>query len=147
MDGIERELDREALIALVLVLRAENAQLRRRIEKLEGKRPTKRLDESYSLQAVPAKETFEGILVSDNAAVYRGFSSARKCGARRRTVLVSVFASLRLHLSEFTLSSVLQEIHTWSTTGTSLFERLLKSSGLAPPQASTLDNLLPLTTT
>lgn len=63
-------------------------------------------------------------------------------GARRRTVLVSVFESLRLHLAEFTLDGVLQEIGIWSATGTSLFERLLESSGLAPPQTSTLANLL-----
>lgn len=71
-----------------------------------------------------------------------GRTSKTLRGARRRTVLVSVFESLRLHLSEFTLDGVLQEIGTWSTTGTSLFERLLKSSGLAPPPTSTLANLL-----
>lgn len=34
-----------------------------------------------------------------------------------------------------------------SVTGTSLFDRLLESSGLAPPQTSTLANLLPLAPT
>ena len=58
MDGIETELDRKELIALVIdlrkvndVLQEENASLRKRIEELEGKNPTQRLEESYSLRA------------------------------------------------------------------------------------------------
>ena len=58
MDGIETELDREELIALVVDLRKvndkfreENVALRKRVEELEGKKPTKRLEESYSLRA------------------------------------------------------------------------------------------------
>lgn len=67
-------------------------------------------------------------------------------GTRRRTILVSVFESLRLHLAEFTLPALLREIGTWPGTGSSLFDRLLKSSGLAPPETPTLANLLPSTT-
>jgi len=51
MDGIEAELDREELIALVVDLRKVNASLQKRIEELEGKNPTQRLNESYSLRA------------------------------------------------------------------------------------------------
>lgn len=75
-----------------------------------------------------------------------GRTSKTPRGARRRTILVSVFESLRLHLAEFTLPAVLQEISNWSASGTSLFERLLNSSGLAPPATSTLANLLPSAT-
>jgi transposase len=68
MDGIEKELDRDGLISLVWELRrevaelraeneqlrVENEQLRQRIEELEegqAERPTRRLGESYSLDA------------------------------------------------------------------------------------------------
>ena len=51
MNGIETELDREELIALVVDLRKEIVSLQKRVEELEGKRPTKRLEESYSLRA------------------------------------------------------------------------------------------------
>lgn len=58
MEGIEKELDREGLIARVRQLREENArlrrenaQLRRRIEQLEGAGASKRPAESYSLRA------------------------------------------------------------------------------------------------
>lgn len=74
-----------------------------------------------------------------------GRTSKTLRGARRRTILVSVFESLRVHLAEFTLPALLQEISIWSSTGTSLFDRLLRSSGLAPPETSTLANLLPST--
>jgi len=72
-----------------------------------------------------------------------GRTSKTPRGARRRTVLVSVLESLRLHLAEFTLPGVLQETRTWSTAGSSLFERLARSSGLAPPETPALANLLP----
>lgn len=59
MDGLEQDLDREGIRALVRevqALRAENARLRRRIGELEAQlaaagKPTPRLDEPYSLQA------------------------------------------------------------------------------------------------
>jgi hypothetical protein len=47
----DKELDRQKLMALVLELRAENARLRKRIEELEARFPTTRLDEFYSQQA------------------------------------------------------------------------------------------------
>ncbi len=51
MDGIDAELDREALIALVIDLRKVIAELRKRVEELEAKNPTQRFDESYSMRA------------------------------------------------------------------------------------------------
>jgi len=64
-------------------------------------------------------------------------------GARRRTILVSVLESLRLYLVDFTLPSVQSEVNSWLGCGESLFARLLRSSGLAPPQTSTLSQLVP----
>lgn len=64
-------------------------------------------------------------------------------GARRRTILVSVFESLRLHVPDFTLSAILNETATWLHTGQSLFAQLPKSSGLSPPQQPLLQQLIP----
>jgi hypothetical protein len=81
-----------------------------------------------------------------------GRTSKTLCGARRRTILVSVFESLRLHLSEFTLPDVLSEIQGWLTTGVSRFTQLLAATNLPPPAASphpasVLDQLLPVAPT
>ena len=65
-------------------------------------------------------------------------------GARRQTVLTSVLESLRLQLSCFTLSSVIEEIERWSTRGRSCFEDLMRKLKLRPSETSTLDALLPL---
>lgn len=60
MDGTDESLDREALISLVVELRREllelreqNAALRLRVEELErgGGKPTKKVDQAYSLRA------------------------------------------------------------------------------------------------
>lgn len=64
-------------------------------------------------------------------------------GARRTTVCTSVFQSLRLHLSTYTLASVLQEVQSWTRTGASCFTRLLKKLKLRLPSTSVLDSLLP----
>lgn len=64
-------------------------------------------------------------------------------GARRRTILVSVFESVRLHLDEFTLSSMLAETKTWLNTGTSLFAQLLATTGLSPPAQPLIQQLIP----
>lgn len=73
-----------------------------------------------------------------------GRTSKTLRGAQRRTILVSVLESLKLHLSDFTLSSVQTELRTWWQTGESLFARLLKTCGLDPPTDSRLNNLIPL---
>jgi hypothetical protein len=50
-------------------------------------------------------------------------------GRRRRpTILQSVFESLRLLLSEFTLPGILSEIQGWLTTGVSRFTQLLAAT-------------------
>jgi len=66
-------------------------------------------------------------------------------GARRRTVLVSVFESLLLHVADFTLNGILGETTSWLNTGQSLFDQLLKNSGLSPPAESILNKLIPTT--
>ena len=75
-----------------------------------------------------------------------GRTSKTLRGAQRRTILVSVLESLKLHLSDFTLSSVQTELQTWWQTGESLFGKLLKACGLDPPTESHLNNLVPLPT-
>jgi hypothetical protein len=64
-------------------------------------------------------------------------------GARRQTILVSVLESLRQQLATFTLSSVIQEIQSWSATGTSCFAKLLRKLNLTHPSQSILDLVLP----
>jgi len=66
-------------------------------------------------------------------------------GARRRTILVSVFESLRLHVADFTLNGILKETTSWLETGQSLFDQLLKNYGLSPPEESILKKLIPTT--
>lgn len=72
-----------------------------------------------------------------------GRTSKTVSGARRRTILVSVLESLRLHLPEFTHRSVQAEVMSWLSKGESLFDRLLRSSGLAPPKTPKLKTLIP----
>jgi hypothetical protein len=57
-------------------------------------------------------------------------------GGRRRTVVVSVLDSLRVHLPQFTLRSVLQELSRWAETGVSRFQELSASLSLPPPDPS-----------
>ena len=75
-----------------------------------------------------------------------GRTSKTLRGAQRRTILVSVLESLKLHLADFTLSSVQTELQTWWQTGESLFAQLLRACGLDPPAESRLNNLVPLPT-
>jgi hypothetical protein len=56
-------------------------------------------------------------------------------GRRRRTILVSVLESLRLHVDHFTLSGVLQAVTTSTAQRPGLCGRLLNTTGLAPPGA------------
>ncbi|MBS1982924.1 MAG: transposase [Bdellovibrionales bacterium] len=75
-----------------------------------------------------------------------GRTSKTLKGARRRTILSSILESLRLHVEDFTLAGVLNEVTRWPTE-TSPFARLLKPFGLSPPHASPLNTLwLPATT-
>ena len=125
--------------------------------------------DAATLATLLPKETFAGVLVSDDASVYRGFNQAQKCwahllrkaikpaknrrtdqttrsvsGARRRTILTSVLESLRTRLPVFDGQSVLAEVSQWFQTGVSCFGRLLKTLGLPPLATSPLDVLVPL---
>lgn len=62
-----------------------------------------------------------------------GRGSRTAHGGRRRTVVVSVLDSLRIHLPRFTLRSVLQELSRWAETGASRFQELSASLSLPPP--------------
>jgi hypothetical protein len=73
-----------------------------------------------------------------------GRTSKTLRGAQRRTIMVSVLESLKLHLPKFTLSSVQAEVQEWWLRGESLFARLLKDCGLDPPNESRLKNLVPV---
>jgi len=81
-----------------------------------------------------------------NPAMARATGRANKTerGARRQTVLVSVLESLRLWLTDFTLSRVTAEIQRWVDHGRSCFADLMKKLKLQLPQESILDRLLPL---
>jgi len=63
---------------------------------------------------------------------------------------VSVLESLRVHLSTFTLSSVIEEVRHWFDTGRSCFRRLAEKLGLPVSDScsegvpSLLDRLLPV---
>ena len=63
-------------------------------------------------------------------------------GARRRTVLVSMLESIKLHLPEFHLAAVLEEVSSWLSAGESRFTRMLRQTGLDPPENSRLNSRL-----
>ena len=65
-------------------------------------------------------------------------------GARRQTIVTSVLESLRLYLTTFTLSNVIAEVRGWIATGRSCFEELMEKLGLARPEQSILDEVLPM---
>ncbi|MGH8674109.1 MAG: IS66 family transposase, partial [Burkholderiales bacterium] len=52
-----------------------------------------------------------------------GRTNQTAAGAHRRSVIVSVLESLRVHLHPFTLATVLQEVGRWMKEGISLFAR------------------------
>jgi transposase len=63
-------------------------------------------------------------------------TSQSEWGAQRRSILTSVLLSLRQHLPQFTLDSVVQEVTRWRRAGASLFRAQLAAfrAGLPPPQ-------------
>ena len=63
-------------------------------------------------------------------------------GARRQTIVVSVFESLRRQLATFTLSSIIAEIHSWAAAGVSRFEKLLDDLSIESPTESILDRVI-----
>ena len=72
-----------------------------------------------------------------------GRTSKTRFGARRTTIVSSVLESLRLYLSKYTLSSVIEEITRWQETGRSCFRDLLDKLGITLPPHSVLDRVLP----
>lgn len=77
-----------------------------------------------------------------------GQTNKTRCGARRRTVISSVLDSLRVHLPQLTLQTVLAEIERWRQEGISCFRRMVDSLNLPPPNLpenirSPLDLLVP----
>ena len=80
-----------------------------------------------------------------DTALARGSGRGSKTprGARRRSVLTTVFESLKLHLASFHLATVLAEVGEWQQTGKSLFDRLRIDVGLDPPGQPRLENLVP----
>lgn len=73
-----------------------------------------------------------------------GRTSKTLKGARRRTILVSVLESLRLHLPKFTLQAVLEEVAAWGVDQAGRFQKMLEELGLGPPIPSPLDSILGL---
>jgi transposase len=63
-------------------------------------------------------------------------TSKSEWGALRRSILTSVLLSLRQHLPDFTLETVVQEVRRWRRTGESLFQAQLAAyqAGLPPPK-------------
>lgn len=72
-----------------------------------------------------------------------GRTSKTARGARRRSILSSVFESLQLHLESMSLDTIVNEILTWNETGESLFDRLRIATGLDPPNSNRLPDLVP----
>lgn len=72
-------------------------------------------------------------------------------GCRRRTVITSVLNSLRLHVKQFTLQTVLAELTRWQQAGISCFRHAVASLAIPPPRLpdkikSPLELLVPLPT-
>jgi hypothetical protein len=72
-----------------------------------------------------------------------GRTSKTVHGARRQTILSSVLESLRLYLTTFTLPNVIVEVQGWLATGRSCFAEYLEKLGLARPEQSILEKVLP----
>jgi transposase len=73
-----------------------------------------------------------------------GRTNKTQVGARRRTIVTSVFQSLRLYLPKYTLKTVIAETLCWLQTGLSCFERQLKKLKLKLPEESILQQLYPI---
>ena len=66
-------------------------------------------------------------------------TSKTPAGAKRRSVIVTVLASLHTRIETFTLANMLAEIDRWLQTGRSIFEQELQSlqANIPPPQPTT----------
>ena len=74
-----------------------------------------------------------------------GRTSKTQAGAKRRSVISSIFASLRQNLQELTLQSILEEVTQSCRTGQSLFRRQLqelRDANKSPPDPELLAPVL-----
>ncbi len=62
-------------------------------------------------------------------------TSKTAAGARRRSTIVTVFASLQTRMANFTLTNMLAEVERWANAGVSLFQQELDAlkADLPPP--------------
>jgi len=62
-------------------------------------------------------------------------TSKTAAGAKRRSTIVTVFASLQTRIANFTLANMMAEVERWSTAGVSLFQQELDAikANLPPP--------------
>lgn len=72
-----------------------------------------------------------------------GQTSKTPKGARRRSILTSVFESLKLHLGSMALKVIVNEVLKWHETGQTLFDRLRIAAGLDPPESNRLPTIVP----
>jgi len=60
-------------------------------------------------------------------------TSKTTVGAKRRSIIVTVFASLQTRIDNFTLANMMSEVQQWATAGVSLFQRELDAIKANPP--------------
>lgn len=91
-------------------------------------------------EAAPTNNEAERELRGPALARKAGRTDKSESGARRRSVVVSVFESLRQTLETFTLANVLEEVANWLERGTSCFEERAANTAADPPPAAALDS-------
>jgi transposase len=81
--------------------------------------------------------------VRREAEIRKGARTSKTArGAKRRSIIVTVLASLQTRISGFSLSKVLYEIDRWIANGASLFEQeLTQEKANPPPDAQTAPSL------
>lgn len=72
-----------------------------------------------------------------------GRTNKTRGGARRQSVITSVFESLKTYLKTYTLASVIEEITSWSERGASCFARATQCIARAQHKTGILDAVLP----
>jgi len=87
-------------------------------------------------QVEPTNNVSEQGLRDESMARKASRTSKTEKGAKRRGVILSVLASLKKQLSEFTLSTVIAEVLNWRRIGVSLFEEMLNNLRAASPAPS-----------
>jgi hypothetical protein len=147
-DVRQGRVDVDRLVELVLMLAQRLEAAQQRIEELERQLFTfvtaaaVKMPNGETAPVAGTNNEAERTLRAAAEARKTGRTSKTLSGARRRTVIVSVLESLRQHVPTFTLPSVIQEIQSWSATGTSCFAKLLRKLKLTHPSKSILDLVL-----